>query len=94
MDRVADAIARLAAHEIGHMLGLVPQSTEISNDTCAKQLDIPGLNFKGTATHHNPDDNDVNIMQPQARLFSERTWNINLYDFAGKERTYLDRILP
>jgi hypothetical protein len=33
-------------------------------------------------------------MQPQARLFSERTWNITLYEFEGKERTYLDRILP
>ena len=93
-DRVADAIARLTAHEIGHMLGLVPTSTEIAGDALAARLMVNSLGLNGTARHHNPTSNDVNLMQTTANISVDRTWNINLYDFEGKERTSLDRILP
>ena len=99
VNRVGDALARLVAHEVGHSLGLVPQQAEISlagaGYGLAAKLGVSGLGFNGTPSHHNPSSsNNVNIMFAVSNLSDEAGWNIAKYDFAGRERTYLDRILP
>lgn len=96
-DRVADAIARLAAHEIAHMLGLVPLSTELTGSFLGKIAACHGvaeLALNGSSSHHNPTSTQSLIMAPAADLSQLTTWTRSLYAFRSVNQTYLQRVLP
>lgn len=97
VDRVADGISRLAAHEIGHMLGLVPISTELTGNlwgNLAACHGISGLGLNGSSTHHNPSSFNSQIMAPVVSYSDASTWNVSMYSFNSTNRTYLTRVLP
>ncbi len=94
VDRVGDAIGRLAAHELGHAVGLVAQAAELAGNGLAAKLNVQAL-LRGTATHHRANGGaGAFIMFATTDVSNERSWNRTLFDFDGNEDRYLDRILP
>jgi len=95
-NRVADAIARLAAHEIGHMLGLVPIASELTGTLWGDLAICHGVNslgLMGSPTHHNGSSSSARIMTSTVNLTWSQTWNASLYSFSGTNDNYVERVL-
>ena len=95
-NRVADGIARLAAHEIGHMLGLVPRSSELTGTFWGDLAVCHGvhvLGLAGSSTHHNPFFSAVRTMNASAGVNWQHTWNSVLYSFEPKNKNYMIKVL-
>ncbi len=96
-DRVADAIARIAAHEIAHMLGLVPRSAELTGTFWGELAEchgVDGLGLSGTSSHHNSSSSRSRVMSPTIRNEWRQTWDISSYSFMGTNKSYLTKVLP
>lgn len=52
IDQMATGIGNVAAHEAGHALGLVPNSTSASQRDQFKDERFAGVTFDGDAEHH------------------------------------------
>lgn len=97
-NRVGDAAARLAAHEIGHLLGLVAINGEWSSASLwadvASCHGLSGTGLGGSTSHHvSTGDIKTFIMNYRTSRQWPETWNSALYVFAPTLKSYMTKVL-
>ncbi|MCS6803944.1 MAG: hypothetical protein NZ823_02230 [Blastocatellia bacterium] len=97
LDEIGYGIANIAAHEVGHTLGMVPNATSDDLRTQKKDERFANISFDGDGNYHAGQENE-NIMQTNtSRVGQQPRYLTNTMHFrtgASKDEGYLQTVLP